>query len=177
MSEALFSASWQSLCDQLLSIRKSRDWKRTHSTFDDYVVDVWAISKSRAKLLCHYSIFCRMCRDEFLRIPASPDVIAPLLKLPQGRWLDTWRMCIDYNVRTAKSMTALFENFGIGGNKRTPQWVLNGHRVRKAAKTLAELGDGGKLVDEIGAKGLGRDWDAAVSVVIDADTARMDERG
>jgi hypothetical protein len=118
-----------------------------------------------------------MCRTEYLRMPASPDVIAPLLKLPQGRWMDTWRMCIDYDVRTAKSMTALFENFGIGGNKRTPQWVINGNRVRKAAKTLAEFGDGGQLVDEIGAKSLGRNWEKAVAVVISADEARMDERG
>ena len=43
---------------------------------------------------------------------------------------------------------------------------------------LAEQGDGEKLVEHIGSEGLGKDWNKAVEVTIDADQARMNaEKG
>lgn len=179
MSESLFALAIRQQCEHLLAIRKSGDWRRDATSFDTYCKKRWSLSKTRAKLLCDFAVFCRMAQDSYMRVPDSPDNIRPLLALPQRRWLDVWTMVLDYAREpvSASSLSAILDHLGIVSRNRMPSWILNGKRVRKAAETLADLGDGEKLVDEIGPQGLGQKWDKAVKVVIEADQRKWDERG
>lgn len=179
MNEQLLAAAWQQVCDNLLVLRKSKVWRSTHSCFNDYVIEVWCLSKTRAKLYCDFSTFSAMCRAEYLKVPTSPDVVKPILELPMKRWIETWIICIDKAGCNPdnKSIRATMDFFGIGVRRRVPKSVLKTRKVRAAAKTLAEMGDGEKLVEEIGPAGLGHDWDMGLRVAIDADQAKMNKRG
>lgn len=112
-------------------------------------------------------------------LPDSPENIAPLLGLPQKRWMDVWQMYRQFATgpTTASSCQAFLDHFGQGRRKKIPLHILHGKQVRKAAETLASLGDGEALVEEIGPRGLGSKWDEAVRTVIDADQARMNKLG
>ncbi len=179
MSESLFTLAIQQQCEHLLAIRKSGDWRRDAASFDIYCKKRWSLSKTRAKLLCDFAKFCQMAREEHMKLPDSPDNVRPLLSLPQRCWLDVWTMVLDYSREPvgAAALSAIFDHLGIVSRNRVPSWILNGKRVRKAAETIAGLGDGTELVDDIGPQGLGKHWDKAVKVVIDADNAKADERG
>lgn len=167
--------AWQQLCETLLAIRKSREWAPEFISFEAYVVGRWALSKTRAKLFCDFAKFCAMARAEYLPLPISPDTVTPVLRLQQSRWMEVWAICSSYDAKTKNEIQSLLAHLGIGNSKRIPQYILNGRRVRKAAETLAEFNDGEKLVDEIGPDALGKNWDEAVRVTIDADQAKMDE--
>ncbi len=178
MNEALLASCYLQLCDHLLAIRKSGDWREYAPSFDYYVQRRWSLSKTRAKLLCDFSKFCAMSRDEFLRIPDAPENIKPILSLPHKEWMFTWKLVLSQNDGhiNHKNCTAVMEFYGIGIRRRIPAEVLQGRKVRKAAKILAEIPDGEKVVEEIGVPALGGDWDMAVRVAIDMDQAKMDKR-
>ena len=166
MNDDFISGAWQTLCDGYVAERKQHG--------EAYVMSRWSLSKSRLNLFTKFSKFCRMCRDEGLAAPLSPDIAAPVLRLPQKRWMDTWNMCYQRSADTAQSIQSLMDHVGINTRKRPPDHVVKRNRVRKASQTLAEIGDGEALVDQIGPHGLGKQWPDAVRVVIDADQARMD---
>lgn len=178
MNEPLFSAAYHSLCENLLAIRRSGDWKSEASDFDSYVKARYSLSKTRAKLFCNFAIFTKLCREAGMDLPETPDNVEPVLKLAQKRWLEVWELILAYapdmRALNAQHCKSVMDHFGVLTNKRIPPHVLKGMRVRRASKVLAELGDGEQLVSEIGAKGLGKHWDESVRVVIDADQARMD---
>lgn len=178
MNEGLLSNAWQQVCDNLLALRKARDWAQEFSSFDEYVAERWSLSKSRAKVLCNYSILCKMCREKYIKVPDSPDNVRPILELPQYQWLDAWQRCQEKLSGTpnAKQVYSVLEFYGMGIKRRVPPEVAKARKVRKAAKLLAEMEDGEKLVDEIGASALGHDWDMGLRVAIDADQAKMDKR-
>lgn len=178
MSESLLSAGWHQVADNLLAIRRSGSWREDCASFDVYVVKHWSLSKSRAKALCQFSTFCAMCRDLHLPVPSSPDNIMPILKLKQRGWIDTWRICLDLAEGKAVNAThckATMDYYGIGIKYRCPPAILKARKLRKATNVMADMGDGEKLVEEIGRDGLGANWDAAVEVMIDADQAKMNE--
>ena len=176
MNEDLLTAGWEQVCDQLAAIRKTGEWERTHSSFDAYAKSRWSLSKTRAKLFCDFSKFCSMCRQARLPLPDAPDNVAPILRLTQKRWLEVWQMAVNYQdgAINAQYCESVMSQFGVIKDKKLPPHVINGMRVRKAAKTMAEIGDGEALVDQVGTRGLGKSWDECVKVVIDADQARMD---
>lgn len=179
MNEQLLASHYERMCETLWAIKKSGDWKATCSSFDIYVSRRWSLSKTRAKLLCNFAEFVADCRKEYLRIPDAPENVKPILALAKKHWLDAWRLCVHYadGPINADHCEATLDHFGMYARKKLPPHVLNGQRVRRAAKTMAEFEDGEKLVTQIGADGLGRKWDDAVRVVIDADQARMNARG
>lgn len=175
MTESLIGAAWLQLCGHLLSVRRTGSWKAHASSFDLYVQQRWSLSKTRAKLMCDFAKFCSLARENLLRIPDSPDNIKPVLELPHRRWMDAWRVCVNYaeGPINAAHCQATLSQFGFIVRKRLPEHVLNGQRLRKAAKSLANLGDGEKVAEQLGPRGFGKDWDKAVEVVIDADQTKM----
>lgn len=176
MNEQLLADSYRSYCETLLAIRQSGDWKDWFDDWGVYVESRWGLSKSRAKLLCDFAKLRNLALLQgFATLPDTPEQCKPLLALPQKQWLETWELVCDYCKPpiTAANVAGCLEHFGIFANKRIPPDVLKGMRVRRAAKTLAEVGNGEQLVGEIGPRGLGKNWNKAVEVVIDADQARL----
>lgn len=185
MNEQLLGAAWQQVCDNLLALRKSRVWRSSHASFNDYAAERWKLSKTRAKLYCDFSTFCAMCRDEFKPVPDCPDNVQPILGLAQKDWIYAYQLCLDkskdengfrFTEMTHKHILDTLSFYGIGIRRRVPEIVLKARKVRAAAKTMAEMGDGEKLVEDIGAAALGHDWDMAVAVTIDADQAKMNKK-
>lgn len=176
MNEEMLSAAYVSYCETLLAIRKSGDWKDWHDTWDDYVQRRWSMSKSRAKLLCDFAKFRNMALDElFGTLPESPEQVKSILALPQKRWLEVWELVIGDNKLpiTAANVESTMLRFHIYAHKKLSPEAVKAIRVRRAAKTMAEMNDGTQLVGEIGGKALGKNWTKAVEVVIDADQARL----
>ena len=179
MNEQLLESSILQMCEHLRAIRKSGDWRSDTATFAEYAQDHWSLSKTRAKLMCDFATFASMVRSENLHMPRSPECVKPILELAQKYWLDVWRICLQYSDGrpiNAKYCLATMDQFGFVARKRIPDKILKGRKVRRAAKTLAEIEDGEALVDEIGPSGLGHDWDMAVRVAIDADQAKRNKR-
>ena len=176
MDEELLSSLWLQLCDQVRVIRDSRQWIGEGGTWDNYCKTRWSLSKSRANLYYRFSKFAQMCREADMPPPTSPDNVAPILQLTQKRWINCYRYCLNF-VRpqrlTAQGCKNAMEHAGVVARKKPPQHVITGGRVRKAAKLLADIGDGEALVEQIGPKGLGKDWPDATRVVIDAEGARL----
>lgn len=168
----MIAASFQQLADNLLAIRKSRDFAG-YKTFDEYAKRVLSLSKTKARQWCNFSTFCRMCREENLPPPVTPDNVAAILGMPQKTWMSTWRYCVDMSATNAQQIAEL----GVVQRKRVPEHILKARQVKKAAKTFAELEDGERVVDLVGPDGLGRHWPDAVRFVIEADQSRMDEQG
>jgi hypothetical protein len=159
-----------------LALRKSGDWKDWHDSWDDYVASRWGLSKTRAKLLCNFAKFRRMCEAELMgTLPETPEQVKAVLALPQKQWLETWELVLSYcslPIRPANVEAALM-HFHVYPHRRLSPEALKAIRVRRAAKTLADMQNGEQLVAEIGAKALGKNWAKAVEVVIDADQARL----
>lgn len=176
MNEQLMTESYATYCQNLLALRKSGDWKAWHSTWDDYVSSRWGISKTRAKLLCGFAKFRELAEEAlFGTLPETPEQVRAVLALPQKQWLETWELVLSVvtlPIRPANVESAM-QHFHIYANKRVPPDVLKAMRVRRAAKTLAGMESGEQLVSEIGARALGKNWNKAVEVVIDADQARL----
>ena len=177
MSEELLIASFEQVCQNLLAIRKERDWVGSYTSFDDYLKLRWSLSKTRGKLFCSFALFSNMAREAGVRMPDTPDNIAPLLNLPQKQWLDAWEMVCAHHKGyiNAVGVLSTLDFYGLGVRRRVPAKILKARKIQAAARTLAHEHDGEKLVEDIGAKGLGHDWDMAVKVVIDADQAKMDK--
>lgn len=178
MNDQILVSCYVDYCETLLAIRKSGDWKEWHETWDAYVADRWGLSKSRAKLLCNFARFRQLCEKESTgALPETPESVKTILALPQKAWLETWELVTNYCKPpiTAQNIAACLEHFKIFAHKRVPPEVLKAIQVRRAAKTLANMGDGEQLVQQIGANGLGAKWNEAVRVVIDADQERMNQ--
>ena len=114
MSEQLLGTAYQQLCEHLLAIRKSGEWRTEAVNFDTYVKLRWSISKTRAKLLCDFAAFCQMARKDYLRVPDAPENIKPILDLTHGKWMGVWRLCIDYadgKPINAQSCQAIMDHF------------------------------------------------------------------
>jgi hypothetical protein len=172
-------SAYVSYCESLFALRKSGDWKAWHQTWDGYVSARWGLSKSRAKLICAFVKFRAMCEAElFGTLPETPEQVKPLLALAQHQWLDTWSLVLGDNKFpiTASNVESTMARFHIYARKTLSPEAKKAIRVRRAAKTMAEMNDGTELVGEIGGKALGKNWDKAVTVVIDADQARLNER-
>ena len=180
MSETLLGAGWEQVSTNLLSIRQSRAWQKEAVSWDIYCKQRWSLSKTRAKLLCNFGKLCVDCRKAYLPVPDSPDNVAPILALTHKRWLETYRICVDYANGApinAAHCQATMEHFSIIARKRVPDFVLNQKRLQKSVSTIASFGDGEKLVDEIGTNGLGKKWKDGVRVMIEADQFAMDQLG
>lgn len=179
MNEQLLANYHQQLAETLLAIKKSGDWK-PYATWEYYVQKRWSLSKSRAELLCKFAKFCGLCRAQNYRMPDSPENVKPILALAQKRWIDAWALCVQYadGPINAGHCEATLAQFGFITRKKLPPHVLNGQRVRKAAKLLAGVEDGERLVEEGGARVLGKEWDTGIRHAIDIDQAKWNrERG
>lgn len=177
MNDDLLTEGYHQYCDTLLAIRRSGEWKDHAPSFDDYAQKRWSLSKTRAKLLCNFAKFVAMCREHRIELPETPENVKPILGLAQKYWLDVWRLVLDSNgsaMVNAANVQAVMDRFGILAQRKLPQHVLNGQRVRRAAKTMAEFGDGEQLVEQVGKRALGKHWQDGVRVTIEADQARMD---
>jgi hypothetical protein len=181
MNEQMLVAGYVTYCETLLAIRHSGDWKDWCSTWNEYVVQRWSISKSRAKTLCDFAKFRRMALDEmFHTLPETPENVKPILALPQKQWLDVWQLvidCADSKPINAQHCESTMLRFHIYANKNLSPEAAKAIKVRRAAKTMAEMNNGTELVNEIGGRALGKNWTKAVEVVIDADQARLDGVG
>jgi hypothetical protein len=176
MNEDLMVTEYVRYCESLLALRKSGDWKDWHETWDEYVVKRWGLSKARAKLVCDFAKFRQMLQAElFGTLPDTPEQVKALLALPQKQWLETWELVLQDNRLpiTPQNVESTMQRFHIFAHKTLSPEAKKAIRVRRAAKTMAEMQDGTKLVGEIGGKALGKNWTKAVEVVIDADQARM----
>ena len=178
MNEPLFAAAYQQLADALLAIHRSREWSLEYDSFDAYVAGRWNLPKTRARLLVNFAKFCGLCREEGIPIPETPETVAPIFRLAQKRWLQVWQMVRQYAEApyTSDDCQGIMNHFGIYPNDRPPEHVVKGRKIRRAAKTIAEMKDGTELVREIGGDALGDDWDDAVRVAVDADCERRSER-
>lgn len=179
MNERLMVGSYVGYCENLLALRKSCDWKAWHETWDEYTRVRWGLSKSRAKLVCDFAKFRGMLESElFSALPDTPEQVKPLLALPQKQWCDTWELVLNYCKPPVlpQNVESAMQHFHIYAHKTLSPEAVKAIRVRRAAKTMAEMSDGTKLVGEIGGKALGKNWNKAVEVVIDADQARLNER-
>lgn len=180
MNEDLMVTEYVRYCDSLLALRKSGDWKSWHDTWEEYVSSRWGLSKTRAKLICDFAKFREMAEAElFGTLPETPEQVRAVLALPQKQWLETWELVLSYCSLPIRptNVEAALQNFHIYANKRVPPDVLKAMRVRRAAKTLAGMESGEQLVQEIGARALGKNWNKAVEVVIDADNERRNLNG
>jgi hypothetical protein len=180
VNEQLLVDHYATYCETLLAIRKSGDWREWHETWDEYVVKRWSISKSRAKLLCNFAKFRRMARDELYgTLPETAEQVRPILALSHRLWLEVWELCVCYadGPINARHCEGVMMHFGINARKKLSPDAIKAIRVRRAAKTMAEMKDGQALVTEIGGRALGKNWNKAVEVVIDADQARLDGIG
>lgn len=179
MNEQLLEAAYATYSQTLLAIRKSGDWKAWHDSFEDYCKVRWGLSKSRAKALCNFARFRDLCDAELLgTMPETPEQVKGILALPQKRWVETWELVLSVCKNlpiTPQNVESALEHFGIYANKRLSPEALKAIRVRRAAKTMAEMSDGTKLVGEIGGRALGKNWNKAVEVVIDADNERRNQ--
>lgn len=179
MNEQLLEGAYVTYCQTLLAVRKSGDWKAWYDDWSEYVKKRWGLSKSRAKVLCDFAQFRAMCESElFGTLPETPEQVKALLALPKKRWLETWELILSVckSPILQQNVESAMEHFGIYANKKLAPEALKAIRVRRAAKTIAEMGDGAQLVGEIGGRALGKNWDKAVEVVIEADQARMNAR-
>lgn len=177
MNEELMVLSYLTYCQNLLALRKSGDWKAWHDTWDDYVKVRWGLSKSRAKLLCAFVKFREMCQDEgYGVLPETPEQAKELMALPQKQWLETWELVLNYCKPpiTPQNIEGVMQHAGLYAHKKLAPEAKKAIRVRRAAKTMSEMQNGTELVHEIGGKALGKNWNKAVEVVIDADNARRD---
>jgi hypothetical protein len=176
MNEQLLEGAYSDYCKTLCAIRKSGDWKAWHDDWSEYCKKRWGLSKSRAKALVSFSKFRDMCEAElFGTLPETPEQVKPILALPRKKWLETWEMVLGVCKLpiTPHNVESALEHFGIYANKKLSPNALKAIRVRRAAKTMAEMVDGEKLVNEIGGRALGKNWNKAVEVVIEADQARL----
>lgn len=176
MNEQLLENAYAAYCQELFALRKSGDWKAWHDDWADYVKKRWGLSKSRAKLLCDFAQFRGMCEAElFGTLPETPEQVKALLALPKKRWLETWEMILSICKLPIlpQNVESAMEHFGIYANKKLPPDALKAIRVRRASKTLADVGSGEQLVQDIGPRALGKHFDKAVEVVIDAHQARL----
>jgi hypothetical protein len=110
-------------------------------------------------------------------LPSTPEQVKEILALPQKDWLETWTLVLQDNslpIRPA-NVESTMQRFHIYAHKTLSPEAKKAIRVRRAAKTMAEMQDGVKLVNEIGGRALGKNWNKAVEVVIDADQERMNE--
>lgn len=180
MNEQLLEGACATYCQALLAIRKSGDWKAWHDDWFEYCKQRWGLSKTRAKALCDFAKFRDMCDAELIgTMPESPEQVKPLLTLPQKRWIETWTLVLSvckFPI-TPHNVESAMEHFGIFANKKLSPEARKAIRVRRAAKTMAEMSNGTELVHEIGGRALGKNWTKAVEVVIDADNERRNERG
>lgn len=176
MNESLMVNDYVRYCDSLLALRKSGDWKSWHDTWEDYVSSRWGLSKTRAKLLCNFAKFRQLLEAElFGTLPETPEQVKAILALPQKQWVETWELVVSFCSLPLRpgNIEAALQHFHIYANKRPSPEALKAIRVRRAAKTLADMQSGEQLVQEIGAKALGKNWSKAVEVVIDADQTRL----
>ena len=176
LNEDLLRCSYHQMCDHMLVIQKLGDWKHKFSSFGEYAEYRWSLSKTRAKLFTDFAKFCRKVEAEGWKLPDTPDNIQPVLNLPQKRWVEAWELCLAHANGTInkKHCLATLDHYGLIARRKIPPHILKARQVRKAAETMAGFEDGEKLVDDIGPKALGKNWDKAVAVTIDADQARMD---
>lgn len=180
MNEQLLTSYYADYCETLLAIRRSGEWKDWSGTWEEYVGKRWSLSKSRAKLLCQFAKLRAMCHVEHMRLPETPEQVKAILALPQKQWLETWDLVTataGKDLVNAAHVDAVMTRFHIYARKRLSPEAMKAIRVRRAAKTMAEMEDGERLVGEIGGKALGKNWNKAVEVVIEADQARLNERG
>lgn len=179
MNEELMVSSYVTYCQNLLALRKSGDWKDWHETWDGYVKERWGLSKTRAKLVCGFAKFRAMCEAElFGTLPETPEQVKELLALPQKQWIEVWELVLSvctFPIRPQNVESAM-QHFGIYAHKTLSPEALKAIRVRRAAKTMAEMGSGAAVVSEIGGKALGKNWNKAVEFVIDADQERQNEQ-
>jgi hypothetical protein len=179
MNEDLMVSAYVGYCENLLALRKSGDWKAWHETWDEYVRVRWGMSKSRAKLVCDFAKFRAMCESEMMStLPDTPEQVKAMLALPQKQWLETWELVLNYCKPPIlpQNVESAMQHFHIYAHKSLSPEAKKAIRVRRAAKTMAEMNNGTELVSEIGGKALGKNWNKAVEVVIDADQARLNEQ-
>jgi hypothetical protein len=177
-SEAMLESAYATYCQTLCSLRKSGEWKAWHEDWSEYCKQRWGLSKSRAKALAHFAKFRDMCEAElFGTLPETPEQVKPIMALPQKKWLETWEMVLGvckFPI-TPQNVESALQHFGIYANKRLSPEARKAIRLRRAAKTMAEAGEGSAVVSQIGGRALGKRWDAAVKFVIDADQERMNQ--
>lgn len=179
MNEQLLGSAYVSYCESLLALKRSGDWKAWFESWDEYVKARWGLSKSRAKLLCAFIKLRTLLEAElFGTLPETPEQVKSILALPQKQWLETWELVINDNKLpiSPQNVDSTLERFHIYPHKKLSPEAVKAIRVRRAAKTLASMNNGTELVAEIGGRALGKNWNKAVEVIIEADQARLDEQ-
>jgi hypothetical protein len=180
VNEQILASSYVSYCESLLALKRSGDWKAWFESWDEYVKARWGLSKSRAKQICAFIKMRQLFHEEtfgFGWLPETPEQVKSILALPQKQWLETWELVLNDNALpiSPQNVDSTLERFHIYPHKKLSPEALKAIRVRRAAKTMAEMNNGAELVAEIGGRALGTNWQRAVAVVIEADEARMNE--
>jgi hypothetical protein len=179
MNEQLLTGSLIAYCETVLAIKREGSWKRQFKTFEQYALARWGLSKPRASLLCNFVRLRGLLKDElFGLLPETPEQVKALVRLPRVKWAEAWQFVLDDNGRppiTPQNVESTLSRFGLSGHKVLSPEAKKAIRLRRAAKVIADCEDGTQLVQEIGARGLGKNWDSAVRVTIEADQARMDQ--
>lgn len=176
MNESLLAEAIRDYCTELLALKKSGDWQLEHPSFEDYCQRRWSLSKTRVKLLLAFAAFCAMCRDAALPLPTSPENVAPVLRLQKARWLDGWRLVVNYagvGPINAAHCESTLQHFGLYARKRPPEHVVEAGKVRRSFRSLASVKDPEGLVEKIGPRGLGRDVDAGFHNAVEIFEAKM----
>lgn len=176
MNESLLANAIRDYCTELLALKKSGDWQSEHPSFEDYCRRYWSLSPTRTKLLLSFAQFVQMCRDAALPLPTSPENCAPILKLAQKQWLSAWQMVLSLAGNSpvnAKHCESALAHLGIYARKRPPEHVVEAGRVRRSMKNLASIKDAESLVEKVGPRGLGKDFEAGMFNAIELDQARM----
>lgn len=172
MNEDLFGSANYTLCQNLLALKKDDEWQRDHGDFYAYTKKRWGLSKTRTKLLLAFVHFVTMAREARMRLPESPENVAPVLNLPQKLWLVAWEYCVTCaeGPITLSHVQATLARFGLISRKKLPPEVMDNMRAKRAAKNLAEI----ENVENV--KSVSNDWEAGVHNMIEIDQQRMNRR-
>ena len=166
MNNDFIASMWSQLCDAMTMEKREYGEEATCRK--------WAISKTRLTQMCHFSKFCKMCRENRLPLPPSPDVMQKALRRKQSDWLTLWQFCAQHNVRTKSGVEGAMDKLSMINNWKPSQEALKRKQVRNAAKTLAGVEDPVAFVDKVGADGLGQDWESGIRNAIEMDQRKME---
>jgi hypothetical protein len=161
MNDEFIADAWLNLCT-LIHVE-------TRKTSREFVQRRWGLSKTRVKRYCDFVKFCKLCRENNLPQPNSPDVIDVILRKKQSLWLDYWAMCVQQDARTPGAIEHIVPARSNAPSVQAREKMA----LARAAKNLNSISDGSELAHRLGPKAFPKDWENALRNAIDADQERM----